>query len=447
MTFFSAIVLLGILIFVHELGHFLFAKKLGVRVLKFSLGFGPKLIGKKYGDTEYLVSAVPLGGYVKMLGEEPGNELKEEDKPFAYNYQPVWKRFLIVFSGPVFNLFFAAAIFFVVFLSGVPVPKPYVGKVMDNSPAAAGGLITGDRVIAINGKTVSGWDDIDVPVNESRGEKLLFKIEREGKIIELSVIPEKKTGKNIFGENTEVMDIGIMPLLYPEVGEVIKNAVAEKAGMKKGDRIIEIEGASIKTWHDMTAIIHGSPEKPLRLKIKRDENFLELTVTPEKKTFKSPDGAEKQIGLIGIGPAGNNVIKKYNPLKAASLGIKRTWDMVALTVVVIIKLIQRIVPAETLGGPIMIFQMAGQQASLGAMNFFLFMAVISINLGVLNLLPIPILDGGHILFLGIEAVRRKPLSEKVMMIAQRVGIAIIIALMVFAFYNDIMRFISGKTIP
>ena len=447
MTFFSAIVLLGILIFVHELGHFLFAKKLGVRVLKFSLGFGPKLIGRKYGDTEYLVSAVPLGGYVKMLGEEPGDELKEEDKPFAYNYQPVWKRFLIVFSGPVFNLFFAAAIFFVVFLSGVPVPKPYAGKVMENSPAAAAGLITGDRITAINGKTVSGWDDIDVSVNESRGEKLLFKIEREGKIIELPITPEKKTGKNIFGENTEVMDIGIMPLLYPEVGEVIKNAVAEKAGIKKGDRIVEIEGASIKTWHDMTSIIHGSPEKPLRLKIKRDENFLELTVTPGKKTLKYPDGSEKQIGLIGIGPAGNNVIKKYNPFEAASLGAKRTWDMVVLTVVGIVKLIQRIIPADTLGGPIMIFQMAGQQASLGVMNFFLFMAVISINLGVLNLLPIPILDGGHILFLGIEAVRRKPLSEKVMMIAQRIGLAIIITLMVFAFYNDIMRFISGKTFP
>ncbi|MEK7742506.1 MAG: RIP metalloprotease RseP [Nitrospirota bacterium] len=447
MTFLSAIVLLGILIFVHELGHFLFAKKLGVRVLKFSLGFGPKLIGKKYGDTEYLVSAVPLGGYVKMLGEEPGDELKEEDKPFAYNYQPVWKRFLIVFSGPVFNLFFAAAIFFVVFLSGVPVPKPYAGKVMDNSPAAAAGLMTGDRIAAINGKTVSGWDDIDVSVNESRGEKLLFKIEREGKIIELPITPEKKTGKNIFGENTEVMDIGIMPLLYPEVGEVIKNAVAEKAGIKKGDRIVEIEGASIKTWHDMTSIIHGSPEKPLRLKIKRDENFLELTVTPGKKTLKYPDGSEKQIGLIGIGPAGNNVIKKYNPFEAASLGVKRTWDMVVLTVVGIVKLIQRIIPADTLGGPIMIFQMAGQQASLGVMNFFLFMAVISINLGVLNLLPIPILDGGHILFLGIEAVRRKPLSEKVMMIAQRIGLAIIITLMVFAFYNDIMRFISGKTFP
>jgi regulator of sigma E protease len=447
MTFFSALILLGILIFVHEFGHFLFAKKLGVRVLKFSLGFGPKLIGRKYGDTEYLVSAVPLGGYVKMLGEEPGDELKEEDKPFAYNYQAVWKRFLIVFSGPVFNLFFAAAILFVIFLSGVPVPKPYVGKVMDNSPAAAAGFMAGDRIAAINGKTVSGWDDIDVSVNESSGERLLFKIEREGKIIELSVTPEKSTGKNIFGENTEVMDIGIMPLLYPEVGEVIKNSVAEKAGIKKGDRIIEIEGTPIKTWHDMTAIIHGSPEKPLRLKIKRDENFLELTVTPEKKISKYPDGTEKHIGLIGIGPAGNNVIKKYNPLKAASLGVKRTWDMIVLTVVMVIKLIQRIVPAETLGGPIMIFQMAGQQASLGAMNFFMFMAVISINLGVLNLLPIPILDGGHILFLGIEAVRRKPLSEKAIMIAQRIGLAIIITLTAFAFYNDIMRFITGKTMP
>jgi len=447
MTFLSAIVLLGILIFVHELGHFLFAKKLGVRVLKFSLGFGPKLIGKKYGDTEYLVSAVPLGGYVKMMGEEPGDELKEEDKPFAYNYQPVWKRFLIVFSGPVFNLFFAAAIFFVVFLSGVPVPKPYVGKVMDNSPAAEAGFITGDRITAINGKTVSGWDDIDISINESHGDRLFFRIEREGKIIELPITPEKKTVKNIFGENTEVMDIGIMPLLYPDVGEVIKNAVAEKAGIKKGDRIVEIEGAPIKTWYDITAMIHVSPEKPLRLKIKRDENFLELTVTPEKKTFKYPDGTEKQIGLIGISPAGNNAIKKYNLLRAASLGIKRTWDMVVLTFVGVVKLIQRIVPAETLGGPIMIFQMAGQQASLGAMNFFLFMAVISINLGVLNLLPIPILDGGHILFLGVEAVRRKPLSEKVMAIAQRIGLAIIITLMAFAFYNDIIRFISEKAIP
>ncbi len=447
MTVLSAIVLLGILIFVHELGHFLFAKKLGVRVLKFSLGFGPKLIGRKYGDTEYLVSAVPLGGYVKMLGEESGDEMKEDDKPFAYNYQPVWKRFLIVFAGPVFNLFFAAAIFFFVFLSGVPVPKPYVGKVMENSPAAAAGLMTGDRIAAVSGNTVSGWDDIDASVNKSRGERLLFKIEREGRLIELSVTPEKKTGKNIFGENTEVIDIGIMPLLYPEVGEVMKNTAAEKAGIKKGDRIVEIDSAPIKTWHDMTEIIHGSPEKPLRLKIKRDENFLELTVTPGKKTFKYPDGTEKQIGLIGIGPAGNNVIKKYNPLKAASLGVKRTWDMVVLTVVMVIKLIQRIIPADTLGGPIMIFQMAGQQASLGAMNFFVFMALISINLGVLNLLPIPVLDGGHILFLGIEAVRRKPLSEKVIMTAQKIGLAIIITLTAFAFYNDIVRFISGKTMP
>jgi len=447
MTFLSAIVLLGILIFVHELGHFLFAKLLGVRVLKFSLGFGPKLLGKKYGDTEYLISAVPLGGYVKMLGEEPGDELKADDKPFAYNYQPVWKRFLIVFTGPVFNLLFAVVIFFTVFVSGVPVPKPYVGKVMENSPASEAGLMTGDRVVEINGKAVSGWDEIDEFADESKGEKLLFKIDRDGKIMEFSVTPKKEMGRNIFGESKEVIEIGIVPLLYPVIGEVMKNTVAEKTGIKKGDRIIEIGGVSIKTWHDMTAMIRDNPEKQLMFKIKRGEELLELNITPEKKEIKSPGGAGENIGIIGIAPEGNNIIKKYDPIRAASLGIKRTRDMVVLTFVVVIKLIQRIVPAETLGGPIMIFQMAGQQASIGITNFLVFMAVISINLGVLNLLPIPILDGGHILFLGIEAVRRKPLSEKTIAIAQRIGLALIIALMTFAFYNDIMRFISGKTLP
>jgi regulator of sigma E protease len=447
MTFISAIILLGILIFVHELGHFLFAKLLGVRVLKFSLGFGPKLASRKYGDTEYLISSLPLGGYVKMLGEEPGEELKEEDKPFAYNYQPTWKRSVIVFSGPLFNLAFAASIFFIIFLSGIPVPKPYVGKIMENSPAAKAGLMTGDRVIAINENPVNGWDDIDISLNENSGKKLLFKVERDEKIIELSVTPVRKMDKNIFGENIEVWDIGITPLLNPDVGWVMKGTVADKAGIKKGDKIIEIEGTAIKTWQDMTAVIHGSPGKPLRFKIKRDEQIIELTLTPARETLTTPAGEKKEIGLIGIKPMESDFIKKFNPIDAMYLGIKKTWETSVFTVVVVIKLIQRIIPAETLGGPIMIFQMAGEQASLGAMNFFIFMAVISINLGVLNLLPIPILDGGHLMLLTIEAIRRKPLSERIMMIAQRVGLAIIITIMVFALYNDIIRLITGKGFP
>jgi regulator of sigma E protease len=439
-----AAVLLGVLIFVHEAGHFLLAKLLGVKVLKFSLGFGPKILGRKFGETEYQLSAVPLGGYVKMLGEEPGEELEESEKNRAYNYQPVWKRFLIVFSGPFFNLLFAAFIFVLVFLAGVPVPLPDIGKMQENSPAAAAGLMTGDRVLQINGKKVDSWQDIYGTLADNPGKALLFGVKRNDRVVEVTVRPEKKAEKNIFGEEKEGWYIGIEPLVFPVVGEVMKGSRAGEAGLLKGDRILEIEGTALKTWQDMTALIHASPEKPLRFKIQRDGRVMDLTITPKKETYKTPDGEEKAIGLIGIKPAGNDFIKRYGLPEAASLGLKRTWDISVLTVLSMVKLIQRVIPSNTIGGPIMIFQMAGEQASQGALNFFTFMAVISINLGVLNLLPIPILDGGHILFLGIEAVRRRPLSENVIMIAQRVGLVLLLSLMAFAFYNDIVRLFTGQ---
>jgi regulator of sigma E protease len=447
MTIFYALILLGILIFVHELGHFLFAKLAKVRVLKFSLGFGPKVLGKKYGETDYLISAVPLGGYVKMLGEESGDEISTEDRARAYNFQPVGKRILIVLSGPVFNIVFAAFVFALIFVSGVPVPYPDIGKVAESSPAARAGLTTGDRVVAIDGNAVKSWDEIEASVNKARGKTLLLTVKRGEAVKDFSVTPEKKPEKDMFGESRKVWDIGISPLLYPDVGEVTKGSPAEKAGLQKGDRIVEIEGTSLKTWQDMTAIIHESPGKPLKFTIKRRDRLTEVTITPEKSTVAVPGEEKKAIGLIGVRPLGNDFIKRYGLLEAMRLGTMRTWDVSVLTVVSIVKLIQRVIPAETIGGPILIFQMAGQQAAHGALSFFTFLAVISINLGVLNLLPIPMLDGGHVLFLLIEAVRRKPVSEKVIMIAQRVGLAAIITLMVFAFYNDIMRLITGKMIP
>jgi len=447
MTFLSAIILLGILIFVHELGHFLFAKLVNVKVLKFSLGFGPRILGKKYGETEYLLSAVPLGGYVKMLGEEQGDEITDEEKARAFNFQSVWKRILIVLSGPVFNILFAAFVFALIAVSGVPVPYPDIGKVSEGSPAAKTGLMTGDRVMAINGVSVKGWDEIESAISKNQGKTLLFSIKRGERVVDLQVSPEKKAERDIFGEQKEVWNIGISPLLYPDVGEVTKGSPAEKAGIQKGDRILEIEGSALKTWQDMTSLIYDNPGKPMRFRIKRGDGFLDLTITPAKSAFTGPGGEKKEIGLIGVRPLGNDFIKRFGPVEAAGFGIMKTWDISVLTVVSLVKLVQRIIPAETIGGPILIFQMAGQQAAHGLLSFFTFMAVISINLGILNFLPIPILDGGHILFLGIEAVRRKPLSEKVMMVAQRVGLAIIITLMVFAFYNDIMRLITGKMIP
>ncbi|OGW40006.1 MAG: RIP metalloprotease RseP [Nitrospirae bacterium RBG_13_39_12] len=441
MTFLlSALILIGIIIFVHELGHFLLAKLTGVRVLKFSLGFGPKLIGKKYGDTEYLISSLPLGGYVKMLGETPGEELKEEDKLVAYNYQPVWKRFLIVFSGPLFNLVFAFLIFIFIFLSGIPALYPDVGNVTESSPAAKAGLITGDKILEINGRAVDSWDEIINFMDENQGQNLLIKVRRGGNIIELSVTPVRKSGKSIFGEDKELWDIGISPLIYPVVGEVVKGGQAEKAGVEKGDIIANIDGNAIKTWEDMTAIIHGNPGKPLKFKIKRDNHVMEMTIAP----VKTPVGDGKEIGLIGIRPSGNDFIKKYSISEAVPLGAKKTWEMSVLTVVSIVKLIQRVIPADTIGGPILIVQMAGEQASRGLLDFILFMAIININLGIINLLPIPILDGGHILFLGIEAISKKPINEKVIAIAQRVGLAIILTIMVFALYNDIIRLVTGK---
>ncbi len=443
-----AAVLLGILIFVHEFGHFILAKLLGVKVLKFSLGFGPKIIGRKFGDTEYLISAVPLGGYVKMLGQsdtpQEEEEIPEEEKFRAYNFQPVWKRFLIVFSGPFFNLVFAAFIFVLVFLSGVPVPLPDIGDVEGNSPAAAAGLLTGDRVLQIDGKNVETWNDIAEAINDNSGKKLLFKVKRNNVPIEVQVSPEKKIEKNIFGEDKEVWSVGIGPLVLPVVGEVMKGSRAAEGGLLKGDRIIAINGATLKTWQGMTALIHENPEKPLLLRIQRGQQVMDMTITPKKEVYKTPDGEEKAIGLIGIKPLGNDFIKKFGLFESVSLGIKRTWDISALTLISMVKLIQRVIPSNTIGGPIMIFQMAGEQASQGALNFFTFMAVISINLGVLNLLPIPILDGGHILFLGIEAVIRRPLNENVVMIAQRAGLVLLLSLMAFAFYNDIVRLFAGK---
>ena len=439
-----AAVLLGVLIFVHELGHFLLAKMTGVKVLKFSLGFGPKLVGKKFGETEYLLSAVPLGGYVKMLGEEPGEELAEEEKSRAYNYQSVGKRFSIVFSGPFFNLLFASFIFVLIFLTGVPVPLPDIGNVKENSPGAAAGLLPGDKVRQISGRSVESWEDISMALNDNPGKTLLFTVSRDDRVIEIPVQPEKKIDKNIFGEDKEVWYVGIEPLLFPVVGEVMKGSRADEAGLLKDDRIIAVDGTKLKTWQDMTALIHASPEQPLLFSIQRGDRIIEMTITPKKETYKTPEGDEKPIGLIGIKPAGNDFIKKYGLGEAVYHGLKRTWDISALTVISMVKLIQRVIPSTTIGGPIMIFQLAGEQASQGALSFFTFMAVISINLGVLNLLPIPILDGGHILFLGIEAVRRKPLSENVIMTAQKVGLVLLLTLMAFAFYNDIVRLFAGK---
>ena len=343
-----AVVLLGILIFVHEFGHFMVAKLLGVGVLKFSMGFGPKIVGKRWGDTEYVISAFPLGGYVKLIGENPDEEVPPEDRTRSFSHQPVKKRLAIVIAGPVFNIVLAAVIFSVI---------------------------------------------------------------------------------NCFG----------VPLLTAEVGGVMKGFPAEQAGIKVGDKVVAVDGKKVELWEDLSRMIEKSNGRELDLTVMRDEVYIHARVQPRATVVKDIFGQERKAVKLGIESAGNYVTVRYDPLTGVLKGWAQTYQISKLTILGIIKLIERVIPAKTIGGPILIVQMAGKMAKAGYLIFFHFMAVLSINLGILNLLPIPILDGGHLLFLSIEAVKGKPLSIKKMEIAQQVGLFLLILLMIFAFYNDIAR--------
>lgn len=346
----SAVVVLGLLIFVHEFGHFLFAKLFGVGVEKFSLGFGPKVVGKTIGETEYLLSAFPLGGYVKMIGESPDAEVSQEDLDRSFMGKPPLQRIIIVAAGPVFNLLFAALLFILVYMLGVPSATTRIGEVIAGKPAARAGLQAKDLVTSINGKPVARWDEFSSTIAGSGGAPIEIVIERDGKSLPFRVVPETNEGKNLFGEK----------IYYP---------------------------------------------------------------------------------VIGVVAAAEMVTDRYSPGKAVIKGCQQTWKIITLTIVSIGKLIERVVPLDSVGGPIMIAKMAGEQASAGGVNFLAFMALLSINLGVLNLLPVPILDGGHLFFYFCEFIFRKPVSMKVREIAQQIGLVLLISLMVLAFYNDIVRYI------
>jgi regulator of sigma E protease len=348
-SIFSLIIVLGVLIFFHELGHFLVARLLGVGVERFSLGFGPKLIGKTIGITEYRISAIPLGGYVKMVGESPDSELNPSDIPISFTHKHVFKRILIVAAGPFFNILLALIIFFGIFqISGLLILKPGIGDVNEGTPAYMAGLKKDDLVVSIDGVDISSWEDMANAIMASKGKTLAISVLREDKVLTKNVTPEVKKFKNIFNEDVDRYVIGITAS-----GEVFK----------------------------------------------KDLNFFQ----------------------------------------AVSESINQTYQITTLTIKGIVKLFQGTVSPKTLGGPIMIAQMAGQQAKEGVVNLIFFIALISINLAILNFLPIPVLDGGHLLFFFIEAIKGSPVSIRVREISQQAGIFVLILLMIYVFYNDIAR--------
>jgi len=302
----------------------------------------------------------------------------------------------------------------------------------------------GDRVLAIDSRSIASYDEVEAIVQDSADKPLVFRVKRGEQELDITVTPELTEGRTLFGEAVEIGSIGAQMYLPAKVGQVVSGTPAESGGLREGDVIAAIDGKQITTWQDMTAIIHASPGKKLHFVIKRGNETFEKDITPEASM---PPGAESEIGLIGIRVQANTFTRRFGPVEAIQRGFGKTVEVSVLTVVALVKLIQRVIPADTLGGPIMIVQMAGQQAGEGLRNFFSFMALISVNLGIINLFPIPILDGGHLLFFGIEAVRRKPLNERTIILAQKVGLVVLLMIMAFAIYNDVIRVVTGKGMP
>ncbi|HIF02638.1 MAG TPA: RIP metalloprotease RseP [Nitrospinaceae bacterium] len=436
---FAFLVGLAVLIFVHELGHFLAAKKCGVIVEKFSIGFGKKLFGITSRGTEFIIAAIPLGGYVKMKGEELGEETSEEG---SFSAAPPQHRLLIAFAGPAFNILFALAIYVFVYMIGVETIGPVIGTVKENSPALEAGLQTGDRIISVNNNPIRFWSQLQKKVYQSPGEKLNFQIERlNNGIINLEIIPTTEEIKNLFGDTEQVGLIGITPLANT-ITYIKKESAAEKAGLQLNDRIIAVENTNVFGWSDLRPAAVDKPGEILTFKIQRSNTEILIPLTPTPKTIKDSNGNDLKIGEIGIGMSGLMVLEQYGLIGSISRAIKETWEMTSLIAISVQKMLFGSIPADQIGGPILIFQIYGEQAEQGFNEFIRLTALLSINLGLINLLPIPILDGGHILFFLIEIIKGRPVTEKNRELAQQVGFFMLISLMVFAFYNDIMRVIN-----
>lgn len=351
MSIVTAVFVLSFMIFVHELGHFLAAKKAGVGVEKFSIGFGPRVWGVRRGETDYLLSAIPFGGYVKMVGDNPDEEIVDAERSFLL--KSVWRRMGIVLAGPLSNLLSAVAIIYVVYVTGVPALLSTVGTVQEGFPAEAAGLLPGDAIVAVDGQAVEVWDDLTEIVHDSAGRELEFTVLRG-------------------------------------------------------------EGAA-------------------------ERQELAFRITPRATTSKNIFGEEIAIGLIGITPGQEFTTLRYGPVESLGMSFQWTYGMMKLTLLGIVKMVSGVVPADTLGGPLMIMEAAGRSAEQGFLNLLYFVAYVSVALGLFNLFPIPILDGGHLLFFLIEAVKGSPLSLRKREILQQVGLVLLLALMVFATKNDLVR--------
>lgn len=427
MTFVYFLIVIGVLVFVHELGHFIMAKQAGVRVEKFSLGMGPKLFGFKKGDTEYVLSALPLGGYVKMAGENPDEE--PTGSPDEFQSKTVWQRAKIAATGPLTNIVLAFIIMPLVFMVGTYSEGPAkVGYVEKGSPAERAGFTAGDVIEQINGRSISDWTKALTLIAVNPDTDVMVIIERQGATKTLTLRPEMAT-ELMIGTS------GLVPDMPAEIGKLKPGFPAEQAGVMVNDKILSVDGKTIYHWNQFSTLVRDSKGSKLTLTLERNGKRMEKIVAPKE------DGGRQ---VIGVEPVMRMIFKKYGFFESLQLGFDKTIESIDLTFITLKKLITFDLSIKTLGGPVMIAQMSGQAATAGLSAFLSLLAMISISLGLLNLLPIPVLDGGMILFLVIEAIRKKPLSRKVMEVSQSIGAGLLITLIAVVSYNDIVRMFFSK---
>ncbi|MCA4778948.1 RIP metalloprotease RseP [Acinetobacter towneri] len=442
----AAILLLGPLIAIHEFGHYFVARKLGVKVLVYSIGFGPTILkwtSKKSG-IQYQLSALPLGGYVKMLDEREEN-VAEEDLPYAFNRQHPWKRIAIVAAGPLINLIFAILLFWVLFLPAQEQLNTRVGKVLADTPAATAQMQVGDKITAIDGTPVTTWEKLNFALVDRVGEtgKIQVQAERAGEIKTFS-LPIQNFLNDQSQSPLDVLGFTpYRPQIPAIVSKLSEDGAAIRQGMQEGDQIVAIDGVKMNDWYDVVQVVQASPEKLLKVDVLRNNQVQQLEVMPQGKR----DNMGNVSGVLGVqSDPGKIVIPEdfkqtiqYSPSEALFMAVDKTGQLSSMILNSIVKMVRGLIGLDNLSGPITIAKVAGQSAEMGWQTFISFMALMSVSLGILNLLPIPMLDGGHLVYYFIELIRGKPVSEQIQLVGLKIGMVLLGSMMLLALFNDIMR--------
>ncbi len=431
-------VALSILVVVHEWGHFITAKKLGVKIERFSLGFGPKIFSKVHDGTEFLLCLIPLGGYVKMAGDERAHSKGNPDEFFS---KSPGHRSLIVLNGPVVNFILAYVCFIVVFLLGFPGLSTKIGYLKEGGPAAQAGLHIGDKVIAINSKKVYGWENLEYRLEGNSPNPLEITVSRDNQNITKTIVPIVKREANHFGLLAEHRDLGLQPFSYSnEIGDVLEGRPAQKAGIEKGDRVVAIDGTKILTWEDIQDTIKNTTNNKVSVTLVRQGQEIVKTIELSTESVKDSAGKKKQIRIMGIAPIFEFDAFRFNLIDSLYYGFEELAYITQKTYQVLWGMATGTVSARNnVGGPILIFTAFQAAAQEGLTHWLFILGVVSASLAIFNLLPVIPLDGGHLLLFGIEKIRGKALSPKVDEYISRVGFSLIILLAVFIFYSDFER--------